>query len=231
MRPRRLAQQARRLARARPSNDGAAVRIRRRRGDAGLIQRDAVADRHVPRGVNDPDRQVGRHAIQIFPGRMAALVQHRVVVTDAQHVLVLGGQPPEPPAQRSDDVVDAGDVPAGRRRQVDPVELSRHLREPTVAVDEAGDQRATAEIEQARPGPGRGHHPADLADRQDAAAAHRDRLRERVTFVHRHHVGVDEHRRAFTRSPRHLNPGTCGWPRASHRSAGGRFGDRPSVGQ
>ena len=166
VRPRRLLQQAGRLARAGPPDDStlqATLRIGRGRGDAGLIQRHAVADRHVPRRVHHPDRQLGGDAIQILLGRVAPLCEHRVVVARAEDVFVLGRQPSEPPAQRLDDVVDRRDVAGRRRREIDPVELARDLREVTVAVDEAGDQRVTAEIHDVRP------------NAQPRPAPHRDR--------------------------------------------------------
>ena len=96
VRPGGVPQQPRRLEGAGPTDDPrprARRRIGRGRGDARLVQRHAVADRHLARGVDRPDRKLGGHAIQVFLGRVAPLLEHRVVVADAQDVLVLGGEP------------------------------------------------------------------------------------------------------------------------------------------
>jgi hypothetical protein len=154
--------------------------------------------------VDHPDRKLGRHPIQILLGRVPPFLQHRIVVTDTQDVLVLGGQPSQPGPERREHLFDAADRARRRRRQVDPVQLARHLRELPVAVDEAGDQGPATEIEQAGPRPGRLQHVTDLADGEDATAAHRDRLGEGAAFVHRHHVGVHEHSRGLTPPSRHL---------------------------
>ena len=95
---------------------------RRGGGDTRLIERHAVADRHVPRGMHHPDRKLGGDAVEILLRRVAPLVEHRIVVARAEDVFVLGRQPAQPAAQRPDDVLDRRDVACRRRREIDPVE-------------------------------------------------------------------------------------------------------------
>ena len=83
-----------------------------------------------------------------------------------------------------------GDVAGRRRREIDPVQLAGDLCEVAVAVDETGDQRETAEIDDARADARRGQHPIEIADRKNAAAPHGDGFGERMPLVHRHHVRV-----------------------------------------
>ena len=114
VRPRRLLQQPGRLTRACAADDHATVRI----GRGGRRCRPDRARRccRPPCGasVDGPDGQIGRHAVQIFFRRVATLCEHRFVVADAEHVLVLrprgvpAGRAAPRPYARSIDVVPAG---------------------------------------------------------------------------------------------------------------------------
>jgi hypothetical protein len=89
----------------------------------------------------------------------------------------------------------------------------------------------TAEIDDAGRAPCRRQHRIQIADGEDAAAAHRDRLRGRMPLVHGQHVGVDEHGGRLRRSSRHLSHNLVPGSRPP-RSAAAGFGDRAeSAGQ
>ena len=93
----------------------------------------------------------------------------------------------------------------GERAHADPVHLGRVGEAGAdgvdVRVDQARDDRAAAEIDDARAGPGQRADLGRAADRRDAAVAHRQRLRWRgvdsVTILPLRRIGVGRLRRAL----------------------------------
>ena len=128
----------------------------------------------------------GRRAVQVLAGGMPSLLKQRVVVAASGHrlsgrdvVLV------DPRPDLAHDVVDV--VHVSHRRRVQPhhqVLVAARSQEVAVGVDEAGQERAVAEVHHPRRGAFKRHHLVGRAGRHDGFAAHRDGFHGGLLGVH-----------------------------------------------
>jgi hypothetical protein len=189
---RRLAQQARWLA-ARVLDDLAARGVRGRAVDAGELHRLRVDERRVAARVAEHDGVVGAHGAQRRVQRHAVDVGRR----DARPFLLVPSASANPlagtgargrVADHADDV-----VPAAGFGEIEDRLRFAEVGEVAVALDEAGHQQSSRELDDPRTG---ADMPANLAvgtDGDDPAVAHRDRLRFGACGIDRHHVPAEEH--------------------------------------
>ena len=175
-----------RLPGRRHAADVAARRIGCRGVDAGGRKRRRVGRAQVSRDVRQHDPVLRRGAVQILAVRMAALREQRVVVADAVHEaarrdVALG----DPGRDLADDIVDGIDVADRRRMQRERIQRPSHRQEVAVRVDEAGQQRALAQLDHARGVAAQRHDLVRRTGRGNRLAADRHGFDARPRRVHR----------------------------------------------
>ncbi len=149
------------------------------RADAGGGQRGAVEYAHVARLVDGHHRQVARHRVQVIAVGVAAFLQLRVVVAEAQQHAELARQVGVAAelAQGVLQVGDAGVGPVRRRQQVGAQGLHADGADMAVGVDEAGQQRGAAQVVHAGVRAAIAQDGVLAAHRHDAAVPDRDGAR------------------------------------------------------
>ena len=164
-------------------------------GDAGRLQGGGVGRPQMPRDVGQHDAVAGRGPIKIVARGVAALGQQRVVVAAPEHHPAGGNAAlGDPRPDLAHETVDAGHVAHRRRVQRQGVEPAPHREEMAVGVDEAGQQRAAAQIDDARLFPAPRQDRIARPRRGDDAVPHRHRLDGGLIRVHGDDVIAGEYR-------------------------------------
>ena len=136
------------------------------------LERGRVERRQVARLVDDDDRYVAGHRVEVVARRVTELGELRVVVAEADdevvrlHRLGIGGHPvAECLLQRG----DVGDLTVRRRQHVGRQRLQPAHEHVAVGVDEARQQRAAGEVDDLGGRAPVGHHRVRRPDGHDAA--------------------------------------------------------------
>ena len=168
--------------------DFAAARIRRLPRDPAQRHRGRVGVAGVVGGIHHADGVVGRGLVQL------AALQRGAELAPAGAV----AQPPNPLAVGrtgcggSDRFEHSGLAGQGRHAAINRAGLEGGHREVVVGVAEAGDQRASAQLDVDRFRADGAAHLAAVADGDDSAVAHGDAGGDAVQRVHREHAAAGE---------------------------------------
>ena len=184
----RLAEQAIRLP-VLITVDHAPIRIGGVGRDPGDLQRLRVHSSEMTGDVPEMHRVLRRHRIQVPPGEVTLLLEAEVIVS----------VPLDPSPRRlrrrplPDLLEDVSDCPIGGRGAVDLEDRVRPRAHMTVRVDKTRKQRPPTEIQNTRRSRRGLPHLGVGAHRDDPPRLDRHPLSPRPRWVHRHHIGVDQH--------------------------------------
>ena len=186
---RRLLQHAVGLARAGAASDHSARGILGGGRDPRHLEQLRVHAVQVPGLVNDEDRAVGGHLVEVVPCRVPALGELRVVVAEADDPAEgLRGLSLAPGPELLLESFDRVDVRVGRGQQVRRQRLESDVLEVPVRVDEARQHRVRAELDDLGVVAPVRHHRVLAPDREDPAVLHGHGLGARLRVVHGHDV-------------------------------------------
>ena len=148
----------------------------------------------MSRDVCQHDPVLDGRPVEVVARRMAPLGEQGIVVTTAEHESARRDVPlRDPGPDLAHDVVDVPHVAHRRRVKRQRVESAAYRQEMAVRVDEAGQQRAVAELDDPRRLSTQGQHVLARPGRRYRLAADRHRLHGRSIPVHRDDMVAEKH--------------------------------------
>gem|GEM_PF-3952349 len=167
------------LLRAVFATEGAAVGVGRRGRHARRRQGCAVGHAQMARLVHEQDRHAVGDDVQLLTGRVAALLQLRIVIAETDDQLGVADQSLVRVHPGAGDALQGGDVVAltvGGGKQVGVARLQPDHGDVAVRIEKAGQQGAPVQVQRAGASAHGGARGVQRAHGDDDAVAHGHRL-------------------------------------------------------